>query len=471
MKQKGKIALSGAIYAILYSFFLYKNLSGITFPFFTAATIAFAFFVFKQLDIPVKKDSCFYVATTLLLSISQILTDNTFIHVMNIILVYALLICLFVHHFFDDSRWDFLTHISHLFAGLFGAIGQFFAPFKDWSAYRNEKREGKRNPTFPIKTILITIVAATPVLFIVTAMLADADEVFCNLVEDFFDIDIEFGEWFKATLLAIIVFLFMYGLISFLQKENKLTYAPQNRLNHVIAITAGIMFDTVYVVFSVIQILFLFMRNFKLPAGTTYAEYAREGFFQLLLVCIFNLAMVIIGTTKFEENHALKIILTIMSACTYVMVASSAFRMILYIRYYYFTFLRILVLWALFTIAVLMAGVVVTIWRTDFNLFKYSLVTATILYLILSFSHVDFFVAKWNLSETQSHSDFFIAENNFNDYEHLAELSFDAAPIILNDDNIGRYISTYFYTTAKDQKIGVRNFNISRFTAYKLANK
>ena len=57
----------------------------------------------------------------------------------------------------------------------------------------------------------------------------------------------------------------------------------------------------------------------------------------------------------FRESKILKAILTIMSLCTFVMIASSAVRMIIYIRYYYLTYLRILVLWALALLTLLFA--------------------------------------------------------------------------------------------------------------------
>jgi len=109
-------------------------------------------------------------------------------------------------------------------------------------------------------------------------------------------------------------------------------------------------------IFSVIQIVFLFSGGMILPDGYTYAEYAHQGFFQLLFLCIFNLILVLCCMAVFEMNRWLKMILLIFSACTYVMIASSAYRMILYISNYHLTFLRILVLWFLALLVVLMAG-------------------------------------------------------------------------------------------------------------------
>lgn len=87
-----------------------------------------------------------------------------------------------------------------------------------------------------------------------------------------------------------------------------------------------------YLLFSAIQIVYLFIGNMQLPAGVTYAEYARRGFFQLLFVCVLNLAAVLSIQSYFKENRVLKALLLAISGCTLIMTASSACRMLLYIR-------------------------------------------------------------------------------------------------------------------------------------------
>lgn len=72
---------------------------------------------------------------------------------------------------------------------------------------------------------------------------------------------------------------------------------------------------------------------------------------------------------KIPGNRILKVIMTVFSCCTFIMIASSAMRMILYVQTYQLTFLRVLVLWALVVISLLLIGCMVTVYRTDFPLF------------------------------------------------------------------------------------------------------
>ncbi|WP_353960240.1 DUF4153 domain-containing protein, partial [Klebsiella pneumoniae] len=64
------------------------------------------------------------------------------------------------------------------------------------------------------------------------------------------------------------------------------------------------------------QVIYLFGGLGTLPENYTYASYAREGFFQLVFVCILNLSMVLICKKYFRDNRILKVILTFICSCT-----------------------------------------------------------------------------------------------------------------------------------------------------------
>ena len=154
-------------------------------------------------------------------------------------------------------------------------------------------------------------------------------------------------------MVAMTVFMFWasYCLLSGLcKKELSEEVKDKKKGEPILAITITSLLSVLYLVFSGIQIIYLFMGQMQLPEGYTYAEYAREGFFQLLVVCIINLIIVLSTLTLFQESNILKGVLTVMSFCTFIMIASSALRMFLYIESYYLTFLRIFVLWTLMEI-------------------------------------------------------------------------------------------------------------------------
>ena len=70
------MGIGSLVYAFLYTVFLYKNSSGITYPFFVGGTCLFFFYYLKKSGTAAKKFSIFLVASLVLLGISTCLTDS-----------------------------------------------------------------------------------------------------------------------------------------------------------------------------------------------------------------------------------------------------------------------------------------------------------------------------------------------------------------------------------------------------------
>ena len=146
------------------------------------------------------------------------------------------------------------------------------------------------------------------------------------------------------------VFVVSYGMLCRFGQPMKFVAAPvtdKRRYSPVIAITVNVVLLCVYLVYCGIQVIYLFMRRGALPEGYTYSSYAHEGFFQLVFVCMINIVLVLLCRKYSADNLVLKSLLCLISACTYVLIASAAYRMYLYIDAYKLTFLRLYVLWAL----------------------------------------------------------------------------------------------------------------------------
>jgi hypothetical protein len=233
--------------------------------------------------------------------------------------------------------------------------------------------------------------------------------------------------------------------------------------------------------FSGIQIIYLFAnRLFVLPQEYTFSEYARRGFFELLTVTVINIGLMLICSAVFRESKVLRTILTGITICTYIMIISATYRMLLYIGAYHLTLLRLFVLLFLFIDTLLLAGVITSQYRREFPLFRYCVAVVTVCYLIFSFARPDYWIAAYQTS----HMEVLDAE----DITYLTlDLSFDAAPIVLpllyNQENwsvtiessdkaaYDRYVSWDMlqeYTKQYYEKIdsargkrGIRDFNYS----------
>ena len=257
------------------------------------------------------------------------------------------------------------------------------------------------------------------------------------------------------------IFFASYAVIAaFGMKEVKEDITDHRTLEPIIAIIVTVTLSAIYLIFSVIQILYLFIGNMKLPDGYTYSSYAREGFFQLLTVCILNLLIVLVCLYLFRDNTALKAILTVISGCTFIMILSSALRMLMYINRYNLTFLRIFVLWSLAVIFLLMAGVTISIYMNKFPLFTYSMIVVTVFYIGLSFSHPDYWIAKYNLSP--QHIEYLDEYDTRDSQKYIARLSSDAAPIIL-DEKLNPYLADYFAVLEDEDDMNDELLWLSRY--------
>ncbi len=424
------------LYALLYAFCMFQNGSGITFPFFIIGSLLYLCFCLSKLEISLQKGSAFYMVSMTLLAVSTFCTDDGRIIALNKTGIFLLMMSLLLHQFYDTSKWRLGKYLCSIVELVCCSLGEIRRPFMDGAAYYRKK--GSKNKTAGYVILGGTI--AIPLLALVIVLLGEADAVFRQWTDRFFE-NVNLANILNVFFRIAFIFFASYMLVSYLCKKSiKEEVKDKRKGEPVLAITVTGLLSVIYLLFSGIQIIYLFLGKMQLPEGYTYAMYAREGFFQLLAVSILNLVIVLVALSYFKENRTLKVILTIMSLCTFIMIASSALRMIIYIRYYYMTFLRIFVLWTLAVLFLLFVGVIIGIYREKFPLFRYSMAVVTVLYMLLSFSHPDYIIASINVANTSendtqmrevSDEDFFQSSEYYHDFRYLSNLSADAAPIIL----------------------------------------
>lgn len=501
-RLKGNFGFFGPaalIYALFYTFCMYRNGSGVTFPFFVAGSLLFLYLSLAKLGTTLKKGSAFYMAAMMLLGVSTFCTDDSRIIFFNKLGIFLLMMSLLLKQYFDTSRWGLGKFLQSIFHLTFSSFGEIARPFQDAAGYR-KTRNGKNDRC--VWAVGLGLLVGVPLVFVVLMLLASADVLFRQMTDNLFG-GINFGNVMNVVFRIVFMFLASYCLTSCLCRRRIREDVKDKRTGEpVLAITVTSMLTVLYLVFSAVQIEGLFLGRMQLPEGYTFASYAREGFFQLLAVSLLNLVIVLVCLYYFKDSKALKIILTIMSVCTFIMIASSAMRMVMYIKSYYLTFLRVLVLWALALLAVLFVGVLINIFRAGFPLFRYSVAVVTVLYLILSFAHPDYIIARVNVANTA------VTENGeksaaYHDYWYLSRLCADAAPVLVpyleeqgyamevwtaeeTPREYSRRINsglggtdredTFGYTwmermQEQTKDFGVRTFNVSRYRMLRLLDK
>ncbi|SHJ28533.1 DUF4153 domain-containing protein [Hespellia stercorisuis] len=446
------------LYGVMFTFCLYKNLAGITFPLYVAATIAFAIFMIGHLkagarpvsagnenveqedDMPgdvgsipgihafgaLKKNTAGYFAGMMILGLANACTTNPFFILFNWIGMALLLVVSMVHQFYDDKTWNFTEYFSRLAVLFFGCCTSIFTPVTHGARYLGAKESGKNKTAI---YVLLGISIAFLLLCVLFPLLLTSDMIFQSVFSRLLA-HINVISVIAAIVWGLAGMTACYAFFCALCRRNlqSVKVGKKFTLNPIVGITFTSIIACVYTLYSGIQVVYLFagLEN-GLPAGVTYSQYAHTGFWQLLFVSIINFLMVLICRNLFTESRVLNAVLTVISLCTFVMIASAAFRMILYVQEYNLTFLRLLVLWFLLVLVLIMSGTVFSIYKKSFPLFRCCMLVVAVLYIAFSVSKPDYQIARYNIAHD---SDMTIMDLSY----LVHQLSDDAAPAIAEID-------------------------------------
>ena len=412
------------LYGVIYTVCMYRNPAGITFPVLVLITLAFALVCLKLVHVEgkVRTHTMLYFTAMLLLGISTCLTANGFFHFFNKAAIVMLFCAAMLHQLYDDEKWQFPVFLKNLFV-LWGdcivSVGSVFTHAVGYRAKEDSNR--KRNVLAVMKGIGLAIL----ILIFVLPLLISSDLIIANFLNRFWE-GLYFGNGVGITVNLIAGVVLFYAFFAALFKKNiRDTEGKESKkAESLTGITFISILTVIYVCYAGVQIVFLFLRAGVLPEDLTYSQYAHEGFWQLLAVSIINIVMILVCMQRFRKHKVLNILLLVTSLCTYVMTASAAYRMILYVGAYHLTFLRILVLWFLGVLSLVMIGMMIAIFNEKFPLFQYSAAVVTCCYIAFSFMRVDEVIASYNIEHMKTMS--------MNDVWYMTEaLSADAAEYIV----------------------------------------
>ena len=380
-------------------------------------------------------------------------------------LALILLFCIFIlHQCHQDNKWNIGKYMASIVLYLAQAVGMVLYPFRHLGEYILSLKDKRSRNVF---RLLAGACAAVPAVIFLCVLLSGADMVFRNMLSVVISKFLNPVTLFMVVIQTVFWSLAMYCLVCSAY-GGSISDGMVNVRRHspVAAVSFMAMVGLVYLVFCVIQIVYLFMGKGSLPEGMTYSQYARQGFFQLLFVAVLNLVMVLMCLKYFREHVLLNGFLLLVSLCTYVMLASAVYRMVLYVQQYQLTFLRILVLWFLAMLFVLMAGVVILIFNHEFPLFRFCLAVVSSFYLVFAWMRPDYITARYNVAHRDS-----IAGVEQSDFMRL---STDAAPALegMEDSEIKERLLSWYakrYDVWDDgNPMGLRTFN---FSVLKARNK
>ncbi len=268
-----------------------------------------------------------------------------------------------------------------------------------------EKDETSNKPAI-FKKILLGIVISIPVLIVIVYLLLSADMVFNKLVGKFFNkaLSLSFIN-FSFIISVVLSWIYAAGYIYQAKKacdENIIINLPNTTADVIIGATFLTILNFVFLVFSIIQVAYLFNGGFMtLPDNMVYSQYAREGFFQLLLVTVINFSVLIVFMSILNDTSKSKLLrglLTSLCCFTGILIASSFYRMFLYIDAYGYTTLRLSVITFLVMEVFLMIITFLKLFNDKIPFIKWFALSGLIFYIIVNFTGSDYFSAKLNVN-------------------------------------------------------------------------
>lgn len=195
-----------------------------------------------------------------------------------------------------------------------------------------------------------------------------------------------------------------------------------------VSVVLGLL-NVLFAAFVAIQIKYYFgQATYVLSNGLTFADYARQGFFDLARVLVVAAVIVVAiyrSYASIARSWLVTSLQTVFVAQVAVVAISALKRMSLYQDMYGFTTLRLYVEWFIYlTLTVLVLAGIALIARFSFRRFAGAvLALGVIAAMIISWVNVDGLIATNNIARWQ-----YSGQNL--DTEYLGTLSLDAVPAV-----------------------------------------
>ena len=292
----------------------------------------------------------------------------------------------------QTSSWILLDSWNGLIAlPILNFLCQIRLIFQTFSEKREEKKDWRM--------VLLGILISIPALLVIIPILAQADTEFRSLVDTILD---ALGEDFRILIwrgiVGILLGAFMFGTLyggvykRHVKEEECIRFHEESGrvfrfVPDIAVLTFGIIVSAVYVLFIGLQARYLFSAFFGiLPEAYTYAQYARQGFFELCVIALLNASFLIAmngcAKTPRRKNRGLLLENGILGALTLLLLTTAASKLGMYIVAYGFTVKRCIS--SIFLIWLFLVFILVLIYqKKNIPLVRWSVFAGAVLFTLL----------------------------------------------------------------------------------------
>ncbi len=372
------------------------------------ALFATGFVILKLKKIKIPKACVLGALSSLVIGFALLFTNTAFL--INLSFAYCLAnFCYFLYAAFGNSVEQGFS--DYIYVDYFKAL--ILLPFSSLGAiFRALSNKGTRKGSqFMLNAILGIGVAILPTIVIFLCL--SYDNGFTKILNDLFSFD---EDKFSNTILSLIwtLPLAMYGFGMYASSARKHlqdkvtiqtcddTLRKAQVLPQVTAAVAMLPILFLYVVFFISQWQY-YVSGFTgvLPENFSYAEYARQGFFELCAVSVINLLLIISIAIFIRRNQegspvVLKIVTSIFCACTLVLISTAVAKLVMYIDYYGLTPKRIYAMWLMALIGIAFVLIAIGQFLRKFKTVAVCFSVAIVMFSCLAVCNVNSICAQYN---------------------------------------------------------------------------
>lgn len=344
----------------------------------------------------------------------------------------------------------------------------FVNPFKNFVALPVAVfKPAKNAKTKVLRYVFIGLLVTIPFTAVIGALLMSSDEAFRNFMGlDRFSEEI--GEFLVRFFFAVPVAMLLFSMMisSVRDKDAVKEMKGKNRkglVNHIIFVTAFVPVILLYVAFFASQFAY-FTNAFQsiLPEDFTYAQYARQGFFELCAVVAVNVLMVLLTMLlckKKENGHysiGVKLVVCVLCFFSVALVAISVAKMIMYTSAYGLTHKRIYTLWLTAFMFLLVVILFAKILCPKYRFWSASVGVFLVLFFVFGFFPTDAVIAKYNVQWYKEGKIGWMGEEALYELNHSAvpylDELFDDKTKVLNeiDPEWQDYYKTWYEVDGKE---------------------
>ena len=202
------------------------------------------------------------------------------------------------------------------------------------------------------KDICKGLLISVPIIIVLMVLLTKADKYFSTVISNFlslFKFELGIDSIIEIGIILTLSFIFIFSTCVNIYQNRKRDDFESIRLSvsEIISYIVLGLVSLVYVLFLISEISKITTNFLNVPIEYTYAQYAREGFFELLGVSTINFAILIFYLNfvdNLKNNKIIKYLLYMIIGFSVFIIFNSYYRMGLYIFEYGFTVLRLQVI-------------------------------------------------------------------------------------------------------------------------------